>query len=353
MNLGQQILFLVSALGACNGILLGIYLFRTKKQRSVAAVLLGILLLALSIRVGKSVLLFFNPQLSRIILQIGLTACFLIGPSLYYFLKSAITKPVKIPAMWKWVWGAQLGIILVAGFIAPYKVNPWIWNKVFVFIVYGQWAAYVVASGFLIRNYLKALFTDASALNNTEKLWLLVYLGNCVIFLGYLVSWIGIVNVIYMTGPISFSFMLYITMGFIMYGTSFENETPQDKPERKRIAEGSAQLWTEKLEKAVQENDLYKNPNLKLNDLAQQINISGHQLSQLLNDNLGKSFSTFINEYRINEACKLIESSRHLTFEAIGYDVGYNSKSTFYAAFRKIKGTTPALYKEQLEKITS
>jgi AraC-like DNA-binding protein len=44
--------------------------------------------------------------------------------------------------------------------------------------------------------------------------------------------------------------------------------------------------------------ELYKNPNLKLSDLASRMNISAHQLSQLLNDNLGKSFSTYINEYQ-------------------------------------------------------
>jgi AraC-like DNA-binding protein len=96
---------------------------------------------------------------------------------------------------------------------------------------------------------------------------------------------------------------------------------------------------------------LYKDPNLKLNDLARGINISSHLLSQLLNDNLGKSFNTYINEYRIREACKLIEINHHLTFEAIGYEVGFNSKSTFYTAFKKIKDTTPALFKESIEKI--
>jgi AraC-type DNA-binding domain-containing proteins len=98
----------------------------------------------------------------------------------------------------------------------------------------------------------------------------------------------------------------------------------------------------------IHDKALYKDPNLKLNDLAQHINISMHQLSQLLNDNLGKSFSTYINEYRIAEACKLITTNERLTFEAIGYEVGYNSKSTFYAAFRKIKDMTPALYKESV-----
>jgi AraC-like DNA-binding protein len=73
-------------------------------------------------------------------------------------------------------------------------------------------------------------------------------------------------------------------------------------------------------------------------------------LSQLLNENLGKSFPTYINEYRVNEACKLITSNGNLSFEAIGYEAGFNSKSTFYTAFKKVKNITPADFKESIEK---
>jgi len=58
MSIGQQILFSVSVLGAFNGFVLSLYLFLSKKNKSTAALLLGVLLLAISIRVGKSVFLF-------------------------------------------------------------------------------------------------------------------------------------------------------------------------------------------------------------------------------------------------------------------------------------------------------
>lgn len=346
MNIGQQILFLVSLLGACNGLLLGIYLLLNRKRRSIASIFLGLLLLALCLRVGKSVFVYFNPALPKVILQIGLTGCFMIGPSLYYFLRSAVEKPVSLPVSWKWILGIQAGAIVLAGLILPYQTTPWVWNKVFVYIIYGQWDAYILASGwFLWKTY------RAGNAQQTMKFLLTVYLGNLFVFLAYQLSWVSGWQMIYIIGPICFSFMLYVTVGFSFYGAGFDQHNPIARPERKKIADGSAQRWAGMLEKAVEENGLYKNPNLKLNDLAQQINIPGHQLSQLLNDHLGKSFSTYINEYRVEAACKLIASGSPLTFEAIGYEVGYNSKSTFYAAFRKVKGTTPALFKEELEKM--
>lgn len=347
MNIGQQILFFVSALGAFNGIVLSVYLLLGKKKRSVPTIFLITLLLALSIRVAKSVFLYFNPSIPRIYLQIGLSACFLIGPALYYFFRSVQENVTKIPASWKWVWGILLGIIILTGSILPYPAYPAIWNNVIVYIIYLEWMIYLIATGFVLKTVLKTFLVNRSALNSTEKFRLLLYTGNCLVFLAYLLSLANIICGIYIIGPVLFSFLLYLSIFYNLQGARYENGLPL-KSEKKKIAAPDAQVWIEKLETAIREKELYKDPNLKLNDLAKIINISVHQLSQLLNDNLGKGFSTYINEYRINEACRLITTNDHLTFEAIGYEVGYNSKSTFYAAFRKIKDTTPALYKENI-----
>ncbi len=77
------------------------------------------------------------------------------------------------------------------------------------------------------------------------------------------------------------------------------------------------------------EKEMFKNPGLTLSELAKAINISSHQLSQVLNDNLGKNFTSYINEYRINRACLMIAANHPFSLEAIGYEVGFNSKSTF------------------------
>ncbi|MBO9632658.1 MAG: hypothetical protein J7578_06025, partial [Chitinophagaceae bacterium] len=97
MNIGQQILFFISALGAFNGILLSFYFFLSKKRRTLPAFFLGCLLLAISMRVVKSVFVSFNPDLPKVCLQVGLSACFLIGPFLYYFIRSVIKPVNKIP----------------------------------------------------------------------------------------------------------------------------------------------------------------------------------------------------------------------------------------------------------------
>ena len=111
--------------------------------------------------------------------------------------------------------------------------------------------------------------------------------------------------------------------------------------------ESQATDLIERLGIIMTREEIYKNPNLKSSDVAKELDLSIHQFSQLLNDNLGKSFPVFVNEYRISEAKNILLSNDKLTLEAIGYECGFNSKSTFYTTFKKIVGTTPAKFKEQ------
>ena len=118
----------------------------------------------------------------------------------------------------------------------------------------------------------------------------------------------------------------------------------QDIPEKyaaKKIEENEANFLIEQLQALMKEKELYKESNIKLPSIAKQIHISPHKLSQLLNDNIGKSFASFINDFRIMEAKRLLEENNQITLEAIGFEAGFSSKSSFYATFKKVVGSDP------------
>mgnify|MGYP001797330743 CR=1 FL=1 len=92
---------------------------------------------------------------------------------------------------------------------------------------------------------------------------------------------------------------------------------------------------------------LFKNPNLILRDLATELNIPEHQLSQLVNDNLKLGFSNYINNYRVEEAKKMLLVNNKITIEAIGYEAGFNSKASFFTTFKARTGTTPNQFRKQ------
>jgi|SRR5579863_783235 len=94
----------------------------------------------------------------------------------------------------------------------------------------------------------------------------------------------------------------------------------------------------------------YLDPLLTLNKLARQLSISDKQLSQVINERTGNNFNDFINKYRIEEAQNLIKSNNHQqpNILTIAYEVGFNSKSTFNAAFKKFTNSTPSEYRQRL-----
>jgi AraC-like DNA-binding protein len=85
-----------------------------------------------------------------------------------------------------------------------------------------------------------------------------------------------------------------------------------------------------------------------LPDLADQLKTSVHVLSQVINDGLKKTFFEMTAEYRIEEARKLLKEKPNFKIEEIAEVVGYNSKSSFNTAFKKITGQTPSEWRSTL-----
>lgn len=345
MELGKALFFFFSALGAFNGLLLSCYFFFFAKKRVVAHYFLGALLLALSLRVGKSVLFYFDRDLPKIYLQIGLSACFFIGPALYFFLKSSLNPIKSIPRHWSIHLLVLLFFIILGGINFPYQQYPWVWNHVWVPIIYTEWAIYVIISGVLIKDILQKVLIQRSEAKAYD-IWIAsIYIINALIFIAFLWAFWG--GLPYISAAITFSFALYISVFILLNRKKNDDLFPNSfRSNPKKLSEGEATLWLNSLEQLMRDKQVFKNPNLKLQDLAQESRLTPHQLSQFLNESLGKNFTQFVNEYRINEACKLLETDTLLSIEGIGDEVGFNSKSTFFSAFKKIKGVTPAKYRQ-------
>jgi YesN/AraC family two-component response regulator len=100
------------------------------------------------------------------------------------------------------------------------------------------------------------------------------------------------------------------------------------------------------LEVLMLKDKLYLNDALTIHSLATILQTNSKYLSQLINTEFNKSFVVYINEFRVEEAKKLLldESNKHLTIEAIGYESGFKSKSAFNSVFKKNTGETPSSF---------
>lgn len=100
-----------------------------------------------------------------------------------------------------------------------------------------------------------------------------------------------------------------------------------------------------KLRKAMEKDHLHRDPNLSLWALSRHISASPNYVSQTLNEVIGESFFDFVNGYRIAEAMTRLETTNDNVL-TITYDVGFNARSSFYNAFKRVSGQTPTNYRK-------
>ncbi|WP_299161707.1 helix-turn-helix domain-containing protein [uncultured Tenacibaculum sp.] len=325
---------------------MSIYFLFFNKQKRVQNFWFGLLVLFLSLRIGKSVYRIFASQeeIDLLVMQIGLSACFLIGVSLFYYIKASIENRKSIPKSWIVHFSILFLFISIVGIVKPYTINYEFW-RFFVWIIYGAWGLYILASSYLLKDIVKKLFSKTSKCT-TAELWLIaVFMANALIFTAYIVGYFFL----YLVGTITFSVVFYALLIFFLSKKNRETifQKIPEKYETKKIENEEAALLIEKLNSLMKVKELYKNTNVKLLDIAKEIHITPHKLSQLLNDNIGKSFAAFLNTYRIDEAKNILRENKSITLEAVGFEAGFSSKSNFYATFKKIVGQTPAQYQKQ------
>lgn len=340
MQFSSQLLFFFSALGAFNGLLLSLYLFFSKSVTQDRK-WLGLLLLAISLRISKSVWFYFDPNLGKQFLQLGLSACFMIGPLLYFYVASATNQLLDLKIKWQWHITFLLCLMIIFGVLFPYQSHLELWqDEVYQFINY-FWAGYLVLTAFLLMPMAMVWVGDNSKLTSKDSLAVKVFAGTTVIWLAFFTA----SYTSYILGALSFSFVFYLTIVTWLLDSKGKTGKPYVA---KTIEQTTALELNIKLEDLMKTEQLYKNANLTLPVLAKKLGVSVPVLSQFLNDNLAKSFAQFINEYRINEAKALLDAQPNMTVDVVAELSGYNSQSTFYSAFKQFTNTTPAKYRSKI-----
>ncbi len=100
---------------------------------------------------------------------------------------------------------------------------------------------------------------------------------------------------------------------------------------------------------AMEGQEMYLNPRLKVDNLARELKIPSHHLSQVLNSHMGVSFYQLVNRYRVRRSQQMLQSDRlkQFSIQAIGLECGFSNKSSFFRAFKQHTGMTPAEYVSQ------
>lgn len=139
-----------------------------------------------------------------------------------------------------------------------------------------------------------------------------------------------------------------ISFDIIRKSVIFNQPNSQKKYSRSSLSDTVRNESIEKINELISAEKLYLNPSFSLTDLARRTGLSTHHLSQILNESFNQSFFEWISVYRINEAKQLLrdEEKSKYKIEEIAELVGYNSKSAFNTAFKKLTGQTPSQFRD-------
>lgn len=370
INPALSFLGILNLLGAAQGLLLALALVTTKDDHRTANQILAALILTISIVVSGAVLLtsnyvFVYPHLSRL----HHPFVFLAGPLLFLYIRQLTSQVMKVERR-DILHFIPFGFCLI--YLLPYYFQSSagkmrILGSEYLQESYGQW--YYLRSALFITQFLVYLVLiilvivkysrgvkernsrgDKAVLREVRffviasaVLWLAAILRYVFDRGGNLLVPLGASVVIYAMG--------YLKMRraepqpAIPPGTA---EQPSlKKYEKSTLTPERADRYLKKLLHCMETEKPYIDGDLTVQKLAEKLAIPANHLSQAINEGLGQSFSDFINSYRIEEAKRrlLDPAYRHLSVLGIAEDVGFNSKSSFNAVFKKHTNTTPSEFR--------
>jgi len=134
------------------------------------------------------------------------------------------------------------------------------------------------------------------------------------------------------------------------YIRQIKAEAQRLKYSTSRIEKIDVDSILEKLTGLMENEKAFCDEDISLGKLADELDITPYQLSQILNERLNKNFNTYVNEYRIREAESYLIEDKKRSVLSISFAVGFNTVTSFYNAFYKFHNMTPAQFRDKNKK---
>ena len=331
--LSQHFLFFFAMLGAFNGIGVASFLWWRAKGKPTQR-WLALLILMVGLRTGKSVAFHFWPDIPLVVLQIGLTACFMIGPCLFFLVRSSQGDASGLGKADRWHIAALLAMTAAVNVLLPYDNHVELWRNTITPGINYAWLGYLLLA--TAQLYLhRARLRDAPS----GKLLLGALVGIWVIWIAYYTA--GYTS--YIVGALSFTFVLALSV--LVYLRLRSGQAPIEPYQDRRIPESEATTQLQALADLMARERLYLDPGLTLPRVARRLGLPQTRLSQLLNDNNQTSFKQYLAQLRVIEAKALLRQLPPKPLEIVAEEAGFQSMSTFHSAFKKQEGVTPAAFR--------
>jgi len=355
---------------AVQGTLLTVAINRLPQRNKMANRVLSVFILLISftliwrIAQPKGIMQFVMGIVQDIVI-------FLYGPVFYLYVQILLTTAQ--PPLKKW--RRHLIPAVVYLFVIPpmfYLQSFWIYIYITTaFLAIAQSGYYLVKSYRLIQNfrkknaeqrlyprYLQTIITLAVLCLLMSFYSTVLYVFNLPVyqleFFNYNVAWAILSCITYALG-------YFAMFAPEIFKVSKEEVVPKilfvptplsvkKEPPKKELQQEELVHWKNQLTQLMQSEQPYLNPRLTLAELSELMELDKLLVSKIIHEGFQLNFHDYVNTYRIEHFVRLSqdEAFQHYTLLALAYEVGFNAKSTFHKAFKRLKNASPKAYLDSL-----
>ncbi len=230
----------------------------------------------------------------------------------------------------------------------------------YIILFQGHFSIFIVWSWLTVRKHQKNIESFASETESIDLRWIKYIIYSLGISLALMVFY----KILRMQQPLNLYINLYLlaVVYFVAFygirqkeifprGLEIDATIEQNLSEVKKtklMEDDELSLAKKQLINKVESEALFLDCELNLVKLADIMQLSTHQLSYVINSGTGENFFNFINRFRVRKAESLLTDANfdHLTIVTIGFESGFNSKTAFNTAFKKITGFTPTEFRK-------
>lgn len=377
MEAGPSFYYVICVIASFLGVSLGGFLFFIKSKRNHANQYLGLLIWMHS--------LFFLPGFFEAmgwlenfphVIRLNLFTGVLVGPLTFLYCKSSIHKlplPKKevglhfIPFVLVFIYNfpnllkSKEEKLAIYEQISTTGIGPEPPILILAMIIFTT--IYTIISGRMVLAYIQHLKNTSSSIDDSFHRWLF-FLSCTLLYPILIVTIFNISSTAILSinlGLLSLASVIFIIYGTLMLRPKFFHDFPHQilnteealeektKYQSSSLKEHQKNMYQTKLIEHMDQQKSYLDPELTITEFSEQLNIPSYYLSQIINERLDCNFLDFVNQYRIATAKKKLrnDSLAHFTVMSIAYESGFNSKTAFYAAFKKNVGVTPSQFRKQ------
>ena len=369
-------------LGAAQGVFLSVSLFSSKAGNVIANRYLAALTLLFTASLLNAFLNLTGLNHDYVELSIALRPkAYWYGVLIYFYVRE-LTSPIHVTikgGQWCHFAPAALHVITAWSlfFLSSEQQSATLFNKdnsllslalgpISLTLSILHMTTYLALSFRLLRRHRQRIKQSYSSIEAISLNWLTYLLVG--IFIIYSIWLVNVIITHFYEHGISLTNVLTISVVMLIYIMgylglrqvevySFELQNPDANSHVEQTEKYKSSPLTDsisleligQLKQLMDSKQPYLNNQLSLTQLAEQLDVAPHYLSQAINEQLQQNFFDFINHYRLEEAKRRLAAveCKKDSILTIAMDSGFNSKSSFYKAFKKESDLTPSQYRQQ------